>query len=114
MNYFYREKNTFNCNPIYNSRSNLSVAAEEFVPRMGPRNTSQWAYQQQQQQHLQQHHHPHHHPQTSQPEFSPQQFGGGGGGGGYQVNFFFLITLCIFTIFSTHSFHSSFHTLLTL
>jgi hypothetical protein len=26
------------------------VAAEEFVPRAMPRNTSQWAYQQQQQQ----------------------------------------------------------------
>jgi len=69
-------------------KSNLSVQAEEFVPRAMPRNTSQWAYQQQQQQQQQQHqqqHNPHHHPQTSQPEFSTQQqFGGGGGGGGYQ------------------------------
>jgi len=68
-------------------KSTLSVAAEEFVPRMGPRNTSQWAYQQQQQQqqqqqHVQHQHHPHHHPQTSQPEFSTQF--GGGGGGSYQ------------------------------
>jgi len=69
-------------------KSNLSVQAEEFVPRAMPGNTSQWAYQQQQQQQQQQHqqqHNPHHHPQTSQPEFSTRrQFGGGGGGGGYQ------------------------------
>lgn len=35
-------------------KSNLSVSAEEFVPRTMARNTSQWAYQQQQQQQQQQ------------------------------------------------------------
>ncbi len=47
------------------SRSNLSVAAREFVPSNMPRNTSQWAYQQHQ----------------HQPDFNP--YGGGGGGGGF-------------------------------
>ena len=35
-------------------KSNLSAAAQEFVPRHMPRNTSQWAYQQQQQLYQQQ------------------------------------------------------------
>ena len=62
-------------------RSNLSVSAEEFVPRTVPRNTSQWAYQQQQQQPQQ--------PQQPQDYnaggygYQPYQaYGGGGGGGG--------------------------------
>ena len=38
-------------------KSNLSAAAQEFVPRHMPRNTSQWAYQQQQQLYQQQQQH---------------------------------------------------------
>lgn len=46
---------------IYSFRSNLSVSAEEFVPRTMARNTSQWAYQQQQQQ--------------TAPDYSTQPYG---------------------------------------
>ena len=37
------KKKTF----LFFSRSNLSAAAAEFVPRAMPRNTSQWGYQNQ-------------------------------------------------------------------
>ena len=47
-------------------RSNLSVSAEEFVPRTMARNTSQWAYQQQQQQQPQ---------QRQVPDYSANSYG---------------------------------------
>merc|ERR1719419_695388 len=90
-------------------KSNLSAAAQGFVPGHMPRNTSQWAYQQQQQlyqQQQQQQQHQHQQPQQQQqhqpPAMPPHQQqqprqqnggcsggggrargGGGGGGGGY-------------------------------
>ena len=51
-----------------NFRSNLSVSAEEFVPRTMARNTSQWAYQQQQQQQPQQQ-------QRQVPDYSANSYG---------------------------------------
>ena len=76
-------------------KSNLSAAAQEFVPRHMPRNTSQWSYQQQQQlyqqQQQQQQQQSYQPPQPQQPAMHQQQqparhqnggYNGGGGRGG--------------------------------
>jgi len=76
-------------------KSNLSAAAQEFVPRHMPRNTSQWSYQQQQQlyqqQQQQQQQQSYQPPQPQQPPMHQQQqparhqnggYNGGGGRGG--------------------------------